>query len=284
MNSPIQANVRLCFPGLSILALLSIFGTQAAAATVTLGTAVPFAVLGATTVTITGPTTLNGDLGLWPGTSITGEGNLTLIGSSVVHNDDIQAQNAQADALTAYNELVALPFTTNLSGTDLGGLTLTPGVYYFSSSAQLTGTLTLDAQNNPNALFVFQIGSTLTTASNANVTVINGDASTGVYFQVGSSATLGTGTTFAGNVIALTSITLTTNVSVICGRAIALNAAVTMDTNVVSNSCNAFDNSTGRVDFGSNGFVGAPSAVPEPASILMSAAGLLLIGKRFFRT
>ena len=118
---------------------------------------------------------------------------------------------------------------------DLGGLTLTAGVYTFTSSAQLTGTLTLDAQGNPNAEFIFQMGSTLTTASNASVNLINGAASCNVYWQVGSSATLGTGTDFVGNILVLTSITLVTNATILNGRALARNGAVTLDTNEVSN-------------------------------------------------
>ena len=124
-----------------------------------------------------------------------------------------------------------------MTGQDLGGLTLTPGVYCFSSSAQLTGTLTLDAQGNPNAVFIFKIGSTLTTASNSSVVVINtgGNSSIAcnVFWQVGSSATLGTGTSFAGNILALTSITLNTGANV-SGRVLARNGAVTLDTNNVT--------------------------------------------------
>ncbi|MHC5728823.1 MAG: ice-binding family protein, partial [Nostoc sp.] len=125
----------------------------------------------------------------------------------------------------------------DLTGKDLGGLTLTPGVYYFSSSAQLTGTLTLNNLGDSNALFVFQIGSTLTTASNSSILTTTGDVPN-VFFQIGSSATLGTGTQFLGNILALTSITLTTGVNIECGRALAQNGAVTMDTNNVSSTCN----------------------------------------------
>ena len=121
--------------------------------------------------------------------------------------------------------------TQNLTGQNLGGLTLTPGVYSFSSSAQLTGTLTLDAQGDPNALFVFQIGSTLTTASNSSVVFINGGQGNNTFWQVGSSATLGTGTAFTGNILALASITLTTGANIRCGRALARNGAVTQDHN-----------------------------------------------------
>jgi ice-binding like protein len=121
-----------------------------------------------------------------------------------------------------------------LTGQDLGGLTLTPGVYFFMSSAQLTGTLTLNAEGNPNAVFIFQIGSTLTTASASDVDLINGASGANVFWQVGSSATLGTTTDLVGTIDALASVTLDTGANIACGRAIALTAAVTMDDNSVS--------------------------------------------------
>jgi ice-binding like protein/exosortase sorting signal-containing protein len=132
-----------------------------------------------------------------------------------------------------YNNLASAPCNTDLSGQDLGGKTLTPGVYCYSTSAQLTGTLTLDAQGNPNASFIFKIGSTLTTASASSVLLINSASSCGVFWQVGSSATLGTGTALAGSIVALTSITLNTGASV-TGRALARNGAVTLDDNNVT--------------------------------------------------
>ena len=116
-------------------------------------------------------------------------------------------------------------------------MTLIPGVYCFSSSAQLTGTLTLDAQGDPEARFDFQIGSTLTTASASSVLLINGADGCNVNWQIGSSATLGTNSTFEGNILALTSITLTTGANIVSGRALARNGAVTLDTNSVSNVC-----------------------------------------------
>jgi hypothetical protein len=165
----------------------------------------------------------------------------------------------------------------NLTGTILGtGVsTLNAGVYTFNSSAQLTGTLTLDAQGNPNALFVFQIGSTLTSASLATVNVINGGTTTGVYWDIGSSATLGTGTIFAGNILAVTSITLNTGAEILCGRAFAQNGAVTMDTNTISNNCSGGDFGSERTDFGSDGFSGGALPAGEPGTAALFGIGLI---------
>lgn len=249
-----------------------------------LGTAQSFAVLGGSTVINSGSTTINGDLGVYPGTSIADSGTITLNGT--LHQTDDVAQQAQIDALTAYNFLFDLSSTSVLTGQDLGGLILTPGVYFFSTSAQLTGTLTLNAQNDPNALFVFQIGSTLTTASNSVVNVLNGGANNGVFWQIGTSATLGTSTVFAGNILADQSITLNSSATILCGRAIALNASVTLGANTVSNDCNAFDDGTGRVDYDSAGFSSPAGIIPEPSTLLLlgfGLAGLARVGGRRHR-
>ena len=242
-----------------------------------LGSAQNFGVLADSTFTNTGTTTIHGDIGVSPGTAIADNGTIVLNGTQ--HLNDGVAQQAQIDALSAYTSLASQPFTTNLSGQDLGSVgTLSPGVYRFDSSAQLTGTLTLDAMNDPNALFIFQIASALTSASNSSVSVLNGDANTGLYFQVGSSATLGTGSIFVGNILADQNITLTTASILLSGRAIALNGAVTLDSNQITNDCSVSDCGT-STDFGSVGFSGGNiSAVPVPAALPLMATALSIFG------
>jgi len=208
----------------------SLGNSRAAASEPSLGTAANFAVLAATTVTNTGPTIVTGDLGVSPGTSVTGFPPGIVNGT--IHIADAVARQAQIDAAAAYANAKGQTCTTDLTGQDLGGKTLTPGVYCFSSSAQLTGTLILDGQGNPNSVFIFQIGSTLTTASASKVLLINGASACNVFWQVGSSATLGTTTDFAGNILANTSITVTTGATS-NGSLYALNGAVTLDTNLI---------------------------------------------------
>lgn len=183
-------------------------------------------------MTNTGPTIVTGNLGVAPGSAITGFPPGVVVGGTI-HAGNAVALQAQADATAAYNNLAGQACDTDLTGQDLGGLTLIPAVYCFSSSAQLTGILTLDAQGDPNAVWAFQIGSTITTASASSVLIINGGDACNLFWQVGSSATLGTTTAFQGNVLALASITATTGVTV-SGRLLALTAAVTMDTNTVT--------------------------------------------------
>lgn len=229
--------------------------------TIPLGNADPFAVLAGSTVTNTGASTVNGNLGVWPGTAVTGFPPGIVNGT--IDAGNAAAQQAQADLTTAYNMAAGQACGSSLTGQNLGGMTLTPGVYCFSSSAQLTGTLTLNAQNNPLAPFIFQIGSTLTTASNSSVVFTNGGEGDNVFWQVGSSATLGTGTNFAGNILALTSITLNTGANITCGRALAQNGAVTMDTNNISIDTAGCE-------------IPPMSTVPEPGTASLLGTGLLL--------
>lgn len=196
-----------------------------------LGTAANFAVLGASTVTNTGVSFINGHVGVSPGTAYVDNGSATITGTLYTGSDSVAVQ-AQADVLVAWNDMVGETCTRNLTGVDLGTVTLLPGVSCFDSSAQLTGTLTLDAQNDPNAVFIIKIGSTLTTASASKMVLINGASNCNVFFQVGSSATIGTTSDLRGNIIANDSITMNTGAT-IRGRLIALNAAVTLDTNRV---------------------------------------------------
>jgi hypothetical protein len=205
----------------------------ASASAINLGTASPFVVLGASTVTNTGPSVLNGDLGVAPGTSLVGFG-LPAVVNGATHDDDAVAGQAQSDLTTAYNVAAGqpVPAGNDLTGQDLGGKTLTPGAYGFSSSAQLTGQLTLDAAGDPNAQFVFEIGSTLTTASASSVRLINGASPCNVYWQIASSATLGTTTAFEGNLMAHTSITLN-DASTVQGRVLANTGAVVLHNNVI---------------------------------------------------
>ena len=201
---------------------------------VLLGTADSFAVLGGSAITNTGSTVLNGDLGLHPGTAVTGFPPGTVNGA--VHVNDAVAEQAKADLVTAYNDAAGRPRTATASP-DIGGQTLTPGVYRTGSVASLglTGTLTLDAQGDPSAVFIFQIESTLTTATDSRVTIINGGQACNVFWQVGSSATLGTRTAFQGTILALTSISAANGVT-IGGGFMARNGAVTLDTDTVTRS------------------------------------------------
>lgn len=236
-------------------------GPSSSAAQDSLGTAENFAVLGGSTVTNTNPTTVTGDLGVSPGSAVTGFPPGIVIG--VIHADDAVAAQAQADATTAYNTFAGMACDFDLTGQDLGGLTLVPGVYCFSSSAQLTGALTLDALGSSTAEFIFQIGSTLTTASFSSVTVTNGGNECNVFWQIGSSATLGTSTVFAGNILASADITLTTSATV-SGRAIALNGAVTMDTNAVTIAdCCDVEASWNTYGQGFAGSAGIPTLIPR---------------------
>ena len=205
-------------------------GAQAASTGVPLGAADSFVVLAGAGVTDTGSTKLNGDLGTFPTTTITGLSSMTITGTN--HAGDGVTQQAKTDLVTAFNNAAGQGPTSPISG-DLGGRTLTAGVYNSASSVGLTGTLTLDAAGNANAVFVFQAGSTLTTASGSQVALTNGAQACNVFWQIGSSATLGTNSSFRGTIIAQQSITVTTGTTVE-GRVLARDGAVTLDTNTIT--------------------------------------------------
>lgn len=204
---------------------------SAATPSVSLGTAANFAVLAGSTVTNTGPTTINGDLGLSPGTAVTGFPPGQVIGT--VHAADGSASQAKNDLATAYDDAAGRSTTATVP-VELGGTTKTPGVYESPAGTfGITGTLTLDAQGDPNAVFIFKAASTLITASASSVTLVNGARSSNVFWKVGSSATLGTYSILRGNVMALASITVTTGVT-LDGRALARTAAVTLDSDTIT--------------------------------------------------
>lgn len=201
-----------------------------AAMSVNLGAADNFAVLAGSTITNTGSSVINGDLGLNPGTSVTGFPPGAINGAQ--HIADAVSTQAKTNLITAYD--AAGQATVSTVPTELGGRTLTAGVYdSVAGTFGITGTLTLDAQGNPNAVFIFKTASTLITAGASNVNLINGAQACNVYWQVGSSATLGINSIFKGNILALTSVTLTTGANVE-GRVLARNGAVTLDTNTIT--------------------------------------------------
>jgi hypothetical protein len=215
----------------SLLALVLLAGNAyAAQPPVGLGTADSFAVLAGQTVTNTGPTTINGDLGVMPGSAIPGFPPGKVNGT--IHAADAVALQAQSDLTTAYNDAAGRTPPALVSA-DLGGLTLTAGVYRAPGALGLTGALTLDAQGDPNSVFIFQAASTLITASASRVNLVNGAQPCNVFWQVGSSATFGTTSAFVGNVLALTSVSLNNGVT-LQGRALARNGSVTLINDTVS--------------------------------------------------
>jgi hypothetical protein len=230
-----HASANTLRAALILLASLStmVFASSAlgATASVGLGTAASFSVLAGSTVTNTGPTTMFGGLGLSPGSSVTGAPHVL----GATHVDDAVAIGAKNALTTAYNNAAGRP-SNGSAGTDLAGQVFLPGVRTASSSLLLSsGSVTLDAQGNPDAVFIFQIASTLITSSNTSVQLINGAQACNVFWQVGSSATLGTGTRFVGTIMALATITANT-AATIHGRLLASTGAVNLDTNTITTS------------------------------------------------
>jgi hypothetical protein len=246
-----------------VVACVLVFASSAlgAAAKVGLGTAESFSVLGGSTVTNTGPTTMFGDLGLSPGSSITGAPHSL----GATHVDDAVAIGAKNSLTTAYNDAAGRP-SNGSAGTDLAGQTFLPGVHTASSSLLLSsGSVRLDAQGDPNAVFIFQVGSTLITGSGTSVLLVNGAQACNVFWQVGSSATLGTGTRFVGTVMALASITANT-AATIHGRLLAQTAAVNLDTNTITTSnCAATPGEGGGGGGGGTGGTETPTPAEEVA-------------------
>jgi len=235
---------RLGVPVAVLIAALALPPIGLAAAPPDLGTAADYAIVANTTITNTGVSVIDGNLAL-VGPSVTGLAGV-VTGRSDIGN--AAAARAEADVLSAHQDATGAGPVTDMSGVDLGGMTLSPGIYHFGSSAALHGTLTLDGGGASNATFIFQIGSTLTTGTGARVRLINGADGCAVFWAVGSSATIGTATSLQGNLMALVSITMTTGATIGVGggrnggRAFAQNGAITLDTNVIiapTGSCNA---------------------------------------------
>jgi hypothetical protein len=247
--------VTVILAGVAVLA--PSVSADAAQVPVGLGTVGSFGVIAGAGITNTGPTTITGDIGTFPTPSETGTASITLTGTN--HAGDAVTQGAKNDLVTAYNTAAGESPQTAVPA-DLGGRTLGPGTYNSASSLGLTGSVTLNGGGDANALFVFQAGSTLITASTSSVNLINGAQACNVYWQVGSSATLGTGSTFRGTILALTSITVTTGTT-INGRLLARNGAVTLDTDTITRpACSTSGGTTVTTTAGGTGSTAKASA------------------------
>lgn len=257
-----------CFSFGTALIVLTASASGAFAQTApSLGNAGSFAVLANTTVTNTGPTVVTGDVGVHPGTSVTGFPPGFVTGGTI-DAGGASALAAQTDTTTAANALLAQACTTNAGpgNVDIGSQTFTAGVHCFASSASITGPVTLNGQGNANAVFIFRTGSTLISAPSASVVLINGAQACNVFWRVGSSATLGSSTSFVGNILARTSITANTSANV-SGRLLAQDGAVTLDSNTVTRSTCA---TTG----GGGGGGTCPTITVGPATLPNATAGV----------
>ena len=253
--------VTIVLAGAAVLA--PAVSADAAQTPVGLATVGSFAVIAGSGITNTGPTTINGDIGTFPTPAESGTASMTVTGTN--HHADAVTQGAKNDLVTAYNTAAGESPRTAVPA-DLGGQTLNPGTYNSGSSLGLTGSLTLNGGGNPNALFVFQAGSTLTTASTSSVNLINGAQACNVFWQVGSSATLGTGSTFRGTILALTSISVTTGTTV-NGRLLARNGAVTLDTDTITKpTCSTSGGTTVTTVGGGTAKASAKTASPTGTS------------------
>lgn len=279
-----------------VAALAALLNPPLASATPILGAAQSFAVLGNSAVTMTGPTTITGDLGISPGLlgSITIVPPLTLTGATYAGPLTL-AGTAQGNVTTAYNDLWGYGGAgTNISGVNLGYKTLSPGVYSsHDATTLLNGPLELDAGGKDGAFWIFKLDAILTTGTSDNSSVQvthlghNNGSDVGVFWLVGSSATLGNSTAFEGNILAVTSITLDPSATIENGRALARGGAVTLaGSNTISNVCPAPNNGlgfSGGLEYDSSGNV-VPVGVPEPSAMLqlgLALAGLVAFRKRF---
>src|ERR1041385_2838460 len=233
-NNTVKKNGALRVWGwIIVLAVVVMFLRQdatAGQAPVPLGAATSFGGLAGSPVTSPRETTVNGDLGVSPGAAVTG----TLRVSGMIRSGGLIAAQAQSDVTTAYNDAGKRTIDAIAVAGDLGGLTLTPGLYNSTSSLAISsGDLTLDAQGKTNAVFIFRMASTLATTVGRQVILSGGAKAANIYWQVGSSATLGSFSVFKGNILASTSITVTTG-AVVEGRLLARTAAVTLDANAIT--------------------------------------------------
>ncbi|GAA4657579.1 ice-binding family protein [Arthrobacter cryoconiti] len=199
---------------------------------VALGSAGSYLVLGGGGITSTGTTSVGGDIGVGPGSAIVGFPPGIVAGTT--HTGDAAATQAQTDSLTAYNDAAArTPTAPNFAG-DQNGKTLTPGVYHTAAAFALTGTLTLDAGGDPNAVFIFQVDAALNTAAASTIQLTNGAQANNVFWQVLGAAGTGASSTFAGTILAQGAITLGANTN-ITGRALTHTSAITLTTNTLTN-------------------------------------------------